>query len=400
LETELKILRDHAFISRKDFRELLGLRIQSVRELKEKLIQLGYIDIPDWEEAEPVLFKNIIERKEKPPETQNQNMQKLIQTALRVAHSDTTVLILGESGVGKSRLARRIHESSPRKNGPFVTVSCGSIPENLLESELFGVARGAFTGATRSRPGRFLKAIQGTIFLDEVGELTPSLQVKLLRVLQEKKIEPLGSDREIDVDVRVIAATNRDLEIDVKHGLFRKDLFFRLNVIPFIVPPLRERHEDIRPLIDFFLKRIEKRNGIFYKIEDQNIYSIFESYPWPGNIRELENCLERMCVLSTGGVLSISDFPARIIDEVKDHKNTTNGNFENSDNIPKVFEGESLQDIEKEYIKMTLSQCRGNVAKSAAALGIHRNTLSRKLEDYGIKPVHFKIPKKIQKNKA
>jgi len=396
METELKILRDHSFISRKDFRELLSLHITSVKELKETLIENGYMDIPDWEEAEPVLFNSIFEKKEKPPETQNKNMQKLIRTALRVAHSDTTVLILGESGVGKSRLARRIHESSPRRNGPFVTVSCGSIPETLLESELFGVARGAYTGAIRSRPGRFLKAINGTLFLDEVGELTPSLQVKLLRVLQERKIEPLGSDQEVDVDVRVIAATNRDLEIDVQHGLFRKDLFFRLNVIPFTVPPLRERKEDIQPLIQFVLNRISRRTGIDYKIQDTSIFSIMENYPWPGNIRELENCLERMCVLSSAGELSRNDFPSRITDELSDIplKKISQKIAPETETFP---EAESLHDIEKEFIKKTLGECRGNIARSASRLGIHRNTLSRKLDEFGMDPADFKPQNKILK---
>ena len=400
METELKILRDHSFISRKDFRELLLLNITDDNDLKNTLIQNGYMDFPDWEEAEPILFKNIQEKKEKSPDSQNVKMQGLIKTALRVAHADTTVLILGESGVGKSRLARRIHESSPRRVGPFITVSCGSIPETLLESELFGVARGAYTGATRSRPGRFMKAVQGTIFLDEVGELTPSLQVKLLRVIQERKIEPLGSDSEVDVDVRVIAATNRDLEIDVKHGLFRKDLYFRLNVIPLVVPPLRERTEDIVPLINFFLDRISKRNGIHYRITENSIYTFMEQYSWPGNIRELENCLERMCVLSSGGILSYDDFPVRITDELKIKKMPV----PISEKIPvkpltEALNPVSLQDVEKEHIKDVLSKNSGNIARSALALGIHRNTLTRKLEEFDIQASQFKL-KKRDKNKA
>jgi transcriptional regulator with GAF, ATPase, and Fis domain len=328
-----------------------------------------------------------------------------METAGRVAHSDTTVLILGESGVGKTRLARHIHEHSTRRNAPFITVSCGSIPENLLESELFGVEKGAYTGAVKTREGRFQLAGTGTIFLDEIGELPPGLQVKLLRVIQEKIIEPLGGEKEIHVDVRLIAATNRNLEEDVKTGRFREDLYFRLNVIPLIMPPLRDRKEDILPLARYFLSKLKDRDGIHYTFADSDVTSKLLAYSWPGNIRELENCMERMAVLSKDGMIRSADFPHRLIKEMSLPENqsgrrnvfSTGSVKPNPDvlpdsehitseiNAPVDSEFITLNDLEKKHIESALKKSKGSLAKTAQLLGIHRNTLSRKISEYRLK---------------
>jgi len=376
LNAELKILLQASYISRRQYRSLLKRDIASHEELKQILIGENYIDPPDWNEAQELLSGK--ERDERAPETRNPIMKRLMETALKIAVSDSTILILGESGVGKSRLARLIHQHSARSFAPFVTVSCGSIPETLLESELFGVEKGAYTGAVRSREGRFSRADGGTIFLDEVGELTPALQVKLLRVIQEKKIEPLGSDRELDVNVRVVAATNRDLLEDVRSGSFRKDLYFRLNVVPLVIPPLRERTEDILPLADFFVDRISSRGKVRYRITTDAIKTKLLHYSWPGNIRELENCLERMCILSEDGKLAEKDLPERVEEELKHNRSSKSPLLSPSN------PNRSLEDVEKNHIEAVLAFTRGNLQKASEILEIHRNTLKRKLDQLGI----------------
>ncbi len=355
--------------------------------LKEILLSEGFMDPPDWEEAEPYL-RSPGRYAPRAPESHNPDLIRIMETAGKLAHTDTTVLILGESGVGKTRLARHIHDHSTRKNAPFITVSCGSIPDNLLESELFGVEKGAYTGASRSREGRFQLADTGTIFLDEIGELPLNLQVKLLRAIQEKIIEPLGAEKEITVDVRLIAATNRNLEEDVKNGRFREDLYFRLNVIPLVMPPLRERKEDILPLARHFLSVLKARDGIHYTFADSVVASMLLGYSWPGNIRELENCMERMAVLSKDGMIRAEDFPNRILKELEHLQKPVSHEaaplHQPVTELLPFNEVISLTEAEKRCISAALRKTEGNLNRTAELLGIHRNTLRRKIDELGI----------------
>ncbi|MBF0165374.1 MAG: sigma-54-dependent Fis family transcriptional regulator [Magnetococcales bacterium] len=238
-------------------------------------------------------------------------MQKLFRMIERVASANSTILIQGESGTGKELIARAVHNLSPRKDQPLVPVNCGAIPEDLLESELFGHVRGAFTGAANTRVGRFELANGGTLFLDEIGDMSPKLQVKMLRVLQEKIVEPVGAVKPVRVDVRVIAATHKDLEKEVAEKRFREDLFYRLNVVPIHVPPLRERHGDIALLVNHFLERSIKLHERPRVNVEREIMEIFQHYPWPGNVRELENLIERLTILSDATV-QYDDLPPKI----------------------------------------------------------------------------------------
>ncbi|MDR1870345.1 MAG: sigma-54 dependent transcriptional regulator [Deltaproteobacteria bacterium] len=246
---------------------------------------------------------------------QSQPLLKLFRLIEKIAASDATVMIQGESGTGKELIARAIHNTSPRKERPLIPVNCGAIPEELLEAEFFGHEKGAFTGAVRERIGRFEMAEGGTIFLDEIGDMSPKLQVKLLRVLQEREFERVGGQKSIEVDIRVITATNLDLPKAVAGGRFREDLFYRLNVIPLLIPPLRERSEDIPLLIDYFLDRLRKTRSSKVSGVDPETLRILMSYPWPGNIRELENLLERMVILAEGDILTNEDLPPRLLEK-------------------------------------------------------------------------------------
>ncbi len=397
METELKILLQTGYISRRQYRELSRAGFQNMEELRRALIEKQIMDPPDWREVEARLHAGS-EDHDDAPDSKSAAVIHLMDTARRVSNADTTVLVLGESGVGKSRLARFIHQHSPRRSGPFITVSCGSIPETLLESELFGVEKGAYTGAVKSREGRFQAADSGTIFLDEIGELGPSLQVKLLRVIQEKTIEPLGSSTEIEVDVRVIAATNRKLEEDVAAGRFREDLYFRLNVVPLLMMPLRDRKEDILPLAEFFLRAYAKSDGVDYNISRPEIAAVLQAYSWPGNIRELENCMERMAVLSQGGQLKVTDFPPRVLEEVQGRplspasRPTAPVTLNLSPDAHGPGDGQfpSLRDVEERHIRSALAASRGSIIRAAELLAIHRNTLSRKLEEMAIDPALYK----------
>ena len=403
MDSEIKILLNNGYISRKQYRDLLTLRWENLDQLKEHLLKERFLELPDWKDAEKLLGSPVKASDDTAPDSVNPAMTAQYETAMRVAATDTTVLILGESGVGKSRLAKLIHENSHRKNGPLVTVSCGSIPETLLESELFGVEKGAYTGAIRSREGRFQKASGGTIFLDEIGELTPPLQVKLLRVIQEKKIEPLGSGLELDVDIRLIAATNRNLEEETLQGRFREDLYFRLNVLPLTMLPLRDRGEDIPNLARYFLRQFQKRDGIQFTMDDDPaILEILMSYEWPGNIRELENCLERMTVLSRNGRLKAEDFPPRILRDTNYRPGERNSERLPASQLQMMMTGLpddgnflTLKQMEQTHIRNAMELSQGNIYQAAALLQIHRNTLARKLEDMNIKPTSFR--KKGQK---
>ncbi|AOT69139.1 sigma-54-dependent transcriptional regulator [Geosporobacter ferrireducens] len=301
-------------------------------------------------------------------------IKAVLEIVNRVAVSNATVLITGESGTGKELIANAIHHNSNRKDKPYIKVNCGALPEGLLESELFGHEKGAFTGAIARKPGRFERAEGGTIFLDEVGELTPAVQVKLLRVLQEKEFERVGGVETIKADVRVIAATNRDLKEMVAQGTFREDLFYRLNVIPIELPPLRERKVDIPPLIDYFAEKLCKEMGRSKIRFDQEAIDILVNYPWQGNIRELENVIERIVILNQGEQVVKEVLPKEII-------------FQNSEVKDFILpeEGIQLEQLEKSFIEQALERTDHNQTQAAKLLGITRHTLIYRMEKHGIK---------------
>jgi two-component system response regulator HydG len=301
-------------------------------------------------------------------------MKELFDFLAQVAPSEATVMILGESGTGKELVANAIHHNSPRTQQPFVKVACAALPETLLESELFGHEKGAFTGAIARREGRFQAAHRGTIFLDEVGEMSPAIQTKLLRVLQEREFEPVGSSRTVKVDVRVIAATNKDLGKEIKEGRFREDLFYRLNVIPIHLPPVRERKEDIPALANHFLSLYREKNKKEIKEISPKALDLLIRHDWPGNIRELENCLERAVIVARGELIAPADLPPAI-------QNLPAGKEDAEIPFPA---GISLQEAEKALILKTLEDAGGNRSRAAEILGINRRTLQMKLKEYGM----------------
>ncbi len=295
-------------------------------------------------------------------------MQKVQETIRKVADSRASVLITGESGVGKEVVANAIHNLSGRKNNSFIKVHCAALSETLLESELFGHEKGAFTGADKLTKGRFELAHGGTIFLDEIGEINQNVQIKILRVLQEKKFERVGGEQTIDVDVRIVAATNRNLEEEVKAGRFREDLYYRLNVIHIQVPPLRERKDDIPLLISSFLEEFNRENGKNISGIDNKAKAAMYKYSWPGNIREIRNCVESAVVMCSGNEITLDDLPPGI----------RQSSAENSISIPL---GMTLEEAEKIIIQENLAANRNNKSKTADILGIGRKTLQRKLSD-------------------
>lgn len=290
-------------------------------------------------------------------------IKEVLSMIYRVAPSNATVLITGESGTGKELVARILHAASPRKDRRFVAVSCAAIPESLLESELFGYERGAFTGATKPKPGKFELAHGGTLFLDEIGDLPISLQVKLLRVLQEKEVERLGSTVPRKVDVRIIAATNQDLRKKVEGGSFREDLYYRINTINIHIPPLRERKEDILPLAEFFLRKFSREMGKDIKSFDREARKALLSYQWPGNVRELINVVERAVVLTRKNIITAD---LLMLEQLKSPFPT-------------------LEELEREHIKKALKISGGNLTRASELLGIHRNTLREKLKKYNLR---------------
>lgn len=312
---------------------------------------------------------------------------KLKKLARRVASTDSTVLVLGESGTGKDLIAKAIHHHSPRCGGQFVTINCAAIPEQLLESELFGHKKGAFTGAIRDKEGLFKAADGGTFFLDEIGNTSLAIQVKLLRVLEDKTITPVGETKPIEVDVRLIAATNSDLEDDVKTGRFRADLFYRLNVIPLPIPPLRDRQEDIKLLTDCFLNKFcSKLDCAPKRISDEAV-ELLTAYRWPGNVRELENTIEQAVLLVRDDTIEASDLPDKIqtpppVGVVQEAQPST----------------PTLESIEKAYIHFVMSQTDGKKAKAAKILGIDTSTLYRKIERYGLKETTGSTSKEARKS--
>jgi len=302
---------------------------------------------------------------------QSDDIVELKKLATKVAATDSTVLIRGESGTGKDLIAKAVHNASSRASGPFVTINCAALPETLLESELFGYKRGAFTGAIKDKDGLFKIADGGTFFLDEIGNTSPAIQVKLLRVLEDKMITPVGDTRPIEVDVRLIAATNADLEEDVKAGRFRSDLFYRLNVIPVYIPPLRKRIEDIPVLANHFISRFCQRNNVPLRTLSPEAMEALHKYDWPGNVRELENCIERAVLFSRDDTIDISDFPSKVIE-----KQTRNVVSRDEPETP------TLESIEKAYIYYIMNQADGKKTRAAKMLGIDSSTLYRKLQRY------------------
>jgi DNA-binding NtrC family response regulator len=300
-------------------------------------------------------------------------MHRVFETLSLVAPSDATVLINGESGTGKELIASALHNNSERKQGPFIKVNCAALHENLLESELFGHEKGAFTGADSRRAGRFELADKGTLFLDEIGDMSLQTQAKILRVLQEKELELLGGNTTITVDVRLVAATHKNLQAMVEDGTFRQDLFFRLSVVPVELPPLRKRLEDIPVLADFFLDRFAQKNKKDIKGFHPQSLLLLARYAWPGNIRELENTIERAVILCPGELITPRELPPQMVPKEEISR-------------PHLSppDGLKLKDLEREAIRSTLKQTDGNKSKSAKLLGIARQTLLNKIKEYKI----------------
>jgi len=308
-------------------------------------------------------------------------MERVYRILSKVAHTTHPVLILGESGTGKEVVARTIHYNGPNANHPFIPVDCGSLVPTLIESELFGYVKGAFTGANRSKEGLLATAEGGTVFLDEIGELPLDLQAKLLRALQEKEIRPIGSNQRIPIHVRILAATNRDLVSMVEQGKFRKDLFFRLNVVNVKVPSLRERRADVALLAAHFLERRRRETGVSYTLSD-DVLRVLGSYDWPGNVRELENTIERACALSSGPVLHLGDMPTQL----QENRMQWQAVAETSPEEPVQMDASilTIAEMEKQAILNTLRQLNGDKLTAARLLGIGKTTLYRKLKEYGI----------------
>jgi two-component system, NtrC family, response regulator AtoC len=320
----------------------------------------------EHEVKERYSFQNIIGK--------GQVIQNIFALIERIADTNATVLIQGESGTGKELVARALHYSSNRKNNPFIQVNCAALPESLLESELFGHEKGAFTGAIAQRQGRFELANGGTIFLDEIGEISPQVQVKLLRVIQERSFERIGGQQTINIDVRVVAATNKDLAVEMREGRFREDLFYRLNVIPLHMPSLRERKEDIPLLIEHFLKKYDPKGRI--SSVHPAALKLLVDYYWPGNVRELENTMERLAIVTPGATIEESDIPAEFR-----HSRVLPG--------PEVRfmmpeSGLDLEQVEKAFITQAMELAQGNKSKAAKLLGLTRHTLLYRIEKHNL----------------
>jgi DNA-binding NtrC family response regulator len=355
----------------------------------------------------------------------SENIREIYETIEKVASTKTTILITGETGTGKELIAHAIHRGSPRRDNAYIKINCGAIAEKLIEAELFGYEKGAFTGATASKPGKFELANEGTIFLDEIGEIPREMQVKLLQVLQDQTFERVGGIKTINVDVRIIAATNRDLQKEIKEGNFREDLYYRLNVVPIKMPPLRERKEDIAPLAQYFLERFNVKLDKNIKGIDQPVLDCFKKYNWPGNIRELENLIERIMLLAKGDRISLEDIPDEIrimqSQEMLESENEEKNQFERyllremenfterlvlmarseKKGVPEQIDGESIgenkqgpyrnyiksqtAEVEKRMIEKILEECSGNITHAAKRLGFSRKGLQIKIAKYNLR---------------
>lgn len=354
--------------------ERIGV-IHSIRDIRHVLHLLGELERSEAEVARTEeKLTTLLQRRDRLGDIigGSPKMQEIFDLVQVVARSDVTVLLQGESGTGKELIALTIHAMGHRANGPFIKVSCAALPETLLESELFGHVRGAFTGAIKDKAGRFELADKGTIFLDEVAEMSPSVQVKLLRVLQERKFERVGGTRTVTVDLRVIAASNRDLQKAIQEGVFREDLFYRLNVIPIMVPPLRDRKEDIALLVNSIVARLAAESPSKAVKVSSEAMNLLVDYDWPGNVRELENALEFALVRKTGDALLPEFLPPWI--KKREKKN----------NDPGHLLKDVLGEKEREEIVKKLAQCQGKVSDAAKALGVGRTTLWRKRRLYQI----------------
>ncbi len=301
----------------------------------------------------------------------SQAMRRVFDAIERAAPTKASILISGESGVGKELVANAIHELSPRKGKPMIKVHCAALTSSLLESELFGHEKGAFTGAVARKRGRFELANEGTLFLDEIGEIDQNIQIKLLRVLQEKKFERVGGEETIETDVRIVAATNKDLKAEIAKGNFREDLYFRLNVVNVFVPPLRERKDDIPLLVASFLNEFSRENGRPAMDINGKARSRLYAYDWPGNVRELRNCIESAVVMCRGNIITEDDLPLALRSQT-------------DESWIRIPQGTTLEEAEKTIIQDTLSQLKGNKSKTAEVLGIGRKTLHRKLIEWNI----------------
>jgi len=319
--------------------------------------------------------------------SKNEEMHRLFGILEQVAESSTTVLLVGESGTGKELFARAIHSLSPRKDGPMTTINCGALPDNLLESELFGYKAGAFTDAKKDKPGRLAMAEGGTLFLDEIGDISPALQVRLLRVLQDRIYEPLGSNRSLKADVRIVAATNKDLETLVAKGEFRRDLYYRINVARLVLPPLRERREDIPLLADHLIRKFNRLVGREIQGLSPEVFHILMSHNFPGNIRELENVLEYAAVVCKGTIIEAGDLPDDLSRQVTGHGG--------EDRETTTAKGPSLQDMEKGFIYEALRRNNWNRKATAEEMGIHPSTLWRKM-----KRLNMDVPTRRVKKKG
>ncbi len=364
IESAVEAMKKGAFdyitkpVSRDELRLTLEKAVR-MRRLEKENVELRA------EVTDRYRFESIIGSSEK--------MKEVLDLAGRVAASDASLLITGESGTGKELLAKGVHFNSRRADGPFVAVNCAAIPESLIESELFGHVKGAFTGAVKDKEGKFQLADGGTLFLDEIGDLRIDLQAKILRALQEREVDRVGGGKPVSVDVRVIAATNKDIERAVKEGAFREDLYYRLNVITLFIPPLRERKEDIPLLASHFLKKFNKDADVRV---DAAALSVLTAYGWPGNVRELENVIERASVLKRGVLITRDELPEKL-------KKEKTGVEDIILNLPE--QGISLEDLEKSLIIKALEKHKGNQTRAAEYLGITRPTLIYRMEKFGLK---------------
>jgi DNA-binding NtrC family response regulator len=362
IETAVNAMRNGAwdFLSKPVDLDHLSLKVKRALENRELFFKQRRME----EEVERRRqFKSIIGN--------SRNMREVFDTMDKAAPTKASILITGESGVGKELVANAIHELSPRKDMPLVKVHCAALSSSLLESELFGNEKGAFTGAISRRKGRFELASGGTLFLDEIGEIDQNIQIKLLRVLQEKKFERVGGEQTIEVDVRFVTATNKDLKAEIEKGNFREDLYFRLNVVNIHVPPLRERKDDIPVLTSAFLKEFAQENGKNIEGIHEKARSRLYAYEWPGNIRELRNCIESAVVMCQSNVITIDDLPPSLRSAA-------------DDGWIQIRVGSNMTECEKIIIRDTLSYCQGNKTKAAETLAIGRKTLLRKLADYAL----------------
>jgi DNA-binding NtrC family response regulator len=339
-----------------------------VRRLREENVSLREALSQRYE------FKNIVARSPK--------MQEILAIVERVAPTNSTVLLGGESGTGKDLIARAIHQHSRRSSGPFVKINCTAIPENLLESELFGYEKGAFTGAVNPKPGKFELADKGTIFLDEIGDVPSAIQVKLLRVLQEREFERLGGTKTLKVDMRLVAATNRDLRAALEQGTFREDLYYRLNVVPISIPPLREHKEDIPYLVDHFIERFSRESGKQMSGITPGALNMLLNFHWPGNVRELENIIERAVAFANDATIDVQDIRLDL-SPVRDRPATSSaGGVAASGPFPP--EGMTLEQYEDEIIREALRRANGNKSQAARLLGLSRNALRYRLSKMGV----------------